>query len=290
MLCPQCKKQIPDTSEQCPFCYHAIDHRAHLPKEISLRRYQRWFFYGLIVFLFVGMIATIIKIYNVNTGLVVNLATFEQDLKSRSNELDDAKTKLLTSDKSLIELKQNLTGAQSELASKTDSYKEVLFEKEKLEEKYKDERNSKDVAIKDIEKCEVKLDQTDAMVYAMIVSLGIGISNDNLAKIAVAEANFSGLDNDGDGLSDSIEESLGTNKDKRDSDDDGFDDKLEILGNFNPNGEGNLSIDDNFANAQKGKILLQVEGSGEAWYVNPSDAKRYFLGRPADALKLLANL
>lgn len=32
-----------------------------------------------------------------------------------------------------------------------------------------------------------------------------------------------------------------------------------------------------------GKIFLQVEANGEAWYVNPLDAHRYFLGRPADA-------
>lgn len=37
----------------------------------------------------------------------------------------------------------------------------------------------------------------------------------------------------------------------------------------------------------KGKILLQVEENGEAWYVNPDDHKRYFLGRPADAFVIM---
>lgn len=37
----------------------------------------------------------------------------------------------------------------------------------------------------------------------------------------------------------------------------------------------------------KGRILLQVEDKGQAWYVNPGDGKRYFLGRPADAFKLM---
>lgn len=40
----------------------------------------------------------------------------------------------------------------------------------------------------------------------------------------------------------------------------------------------------------KGKILLQVEQHGEAWYVNPSNGKRYYLGRPHDALKIMRNL
>ncbi|PLX28038.1 hypothetical protein C0583_02290 [Candidatus Parcubacteria bacterium] len=39
-----------------------------------------------------------------------------------------------------------------------------------------------------------------------------------------------------------------------------------------------------------GKILLNVEKDGEAWYINPSDNKRYFLGRPADAFFLMREL
>lgn len=37
----------------------------------------------------------------------------------------------------------------------------------------------------------------------------------------------------------------------------------------------------------RGRILLQVEAKGEAWYVNPIDNKRYFLGRPQDAFDLM---
>jgi len=48
--------------------------------------------------------------------------------------------------------------------------------------------------------------------------------------------------------------------------------------------------DARFANAQKGKILIQVQGHGEAWYVNPSNGKRYFLGRPTDAFNLMKKL
>lgn len=39
-----------------------------------------------------------------------------------------------------------------------------------------------------------------------------------------------------------------------------------------------------------GRILLQVEASGEAWYVNPQDNQRYYLGRPSDAFDLMRNL
>lgn len=40
----------------------------------------------------------------------------------------------------------------------------------------------------------------------------------------------------------------------------------------------------------KGRILLQVESNGEAWYVNPSDEKRYYLGRPEDAFQVMRSL
>jgi len=36
-----------------------------------------------------------------------------------------------------------------------------------------------------------------------------------------------------------------------------------------------------------GKIILQVEKNGEAWYIYPKDLKKYYLGRPADAFKIM---
>jgi hypothetical protein len=45
--------------------------------------------------------------------------------------------------------------------------------------------------------------------------------------------------------------------------------------------------DSAFINSLKGKILLQVENNGEAWYVNPPNGKRYYLGRPDDAFGVM---
>jgi len=39
-----------------------------------------------------------------------------------------------------------------------------------------------------------------------------------------------------------------------------------------------------------GRILLQVQDKGQAWYVNPINAKRYYLGRPEDAFNLMRSL
>ncbi len=52
----------------------------------------------------------------------------------------------------------------------------------------------------------------------------------------------------------------------------------------------------NFSNASgiatrlKGRILLQVESKGEAWYVNSDNEKRHYLGRPADAFQVMREL
>jgi len=39
-----------------------------------------------------------------------------------------------------------------------------------------------------------------------------------------------------------------------------------------------------------GKILLDVEDSGKAYYINPTDRKAYYLGRPADAFQVMRKL
>jgi hypothetical protein len=39
-----------------------------------------------------------------------------------------------------------------------------------------------------------------------------------------------------------------------------------------------------------GRILIQTEENGEAWYIYPSDGKRYYLGRPDDAFSIMQKL
>lgn len=40
----------------------------------------------------------------------------------------------------------------------------------------------------------------------------------------------------------------------------------------------------------RGSIILQIQEHGEAWYVFPGDTRRYYLGRPADALRVMQAL
>lgn len=39
-----------------------------------------------------------------------------------------------------------------------------------------------------------------------------------------------------------------------------------------------------------GRILLQVQDKGQAWYVNPLNSRRYYLGRPSDAYEVMRSL
>ncbi len=51
-----------------------------------------------------------------------------------------------------------------------------------------------------------------------------------------------------------------------------------------------VSGSENLAERLSGKILLQVEQNGEAWYINPTDLRRYYLGRPSDAFNVMRTL
>lgn len=116
---------------------------------------------------------------------------------------------------------------------------------------------------------------------------GLGITDADLAAIAPASPEPAGKDSDGDALPDAFEEAIGTNVIDTDSDDDGTPDGREIADATSPYGTGRWSADPALASRLAGKVLLQVQGRGEAWYVNPGDGRRHYLGRPADAFRVM---
>jgi hypothetical protein len=126
--------------------------------------------------------------------------------------------------------------------------------------------------------------------FLFMKKFSIGITNSNLKKIPIGLINYQGLDTDNDGLSDDLENAIGTNINKPDSDNDGYSDKNEIEKNYNPLNKNQFNIDYNFINQNLGKIFLQIEKQGQAWYVNPADKKRYFLNRPSDAFLIMQKL
>jgi len=128
--------------------------------------------------------------------------------------------------------------------------------------------------------------------FGLMRSFGLGVSNEDLNKIQIGILEMSALDSDGDGLTDDFEQSQGINKDLIDSDGDGFNDYEEIINGYSPvyDQPQRLKYDSALTERLSGRIMLQVESAGEAWYLNPDDNKRYYLGRPADAFEAMRSL
>ena len=130
-----------------------------------------------------------------------------------------------------------------------------------------------------------------AAAYQIMRRAGVGITNADLRKIPIGIDNrFAKNDSDGDLLPDGLEVAIGTDPKDSDSDNDSYLDGEELRSGFNPSGKGSLHFDSAFTNNQKGKILLQVEKNGEAWYVSPQDNKRYYLGNGDLAFQIMRYL
>ncbi len=113
--------------------------------------------------------------------------------------------------------------------------------------------------------------------YKMLSRFGLGVTDKDLSQIPIGISTcFQGTDTDLDGIPDKMEEGLGTDSAKADTDGDGFSDKDEILGGYNPLGPGKLTSSSSLISRLKGRILLQVQKNGQAWYLNPKDGKRYY--------------
>lgn len=300
MRCPNCQKTILDNIKRCPYCGNDVtkqsnppdmfenpssplanlpstgavppaEHHEAVHKEVKKRHWQRWVFYFLIIVIVLGSVGLMVKMSSDNDKLLLAINQSQQDLTKRTEELKQK-------DEAIKVANDSLSQAQLELNKKAEEYK-VEIEKQ-------------GTAVKDLDQCRIELTAADANIYNLILTLGTGISRNDLARIPVADANISsGVDTDTDGLSDAVEDAIGTDKNKADTDDDGYNDRNEMLNGFDPLVKGkNLPIDTDYANRQKGRLLIAVEGSKEAWYVNPGDGKRYFLGNPGDAYKAMRSV
>jgi hypothetical protein len=123
--------------------------------------------------------------------------------------------------------------------------------------------------------------------YQNFVSRGIGVYTRDLRKIPIGIIHMFGDDSDKDGLPDDFERAIGTDPYNFNTDKDRYSDKTEVVSGFNPNGTGRMSFDQKIINKFRGKFLIQVEQSGELWYVNPKDGKRYFIGNEYDAMEII---
>lgn len=133
------------------------------------------------------------------------------------------------------------------------------------------------------------------MATRVFSRIGLGISHESLSKIPVGftasgvlfGVQSSGeVDQDGDGIPNEYEAALGTRFEFADTDNDGYSDLDELKSGYDPlRINARLpSPDTNLISRLKGRIVLQVQSLGQAWYINPVDGKRYYLGTPQRAL------
>ncbi|MCD4760366.1 PKD domain-containing protein [bacterium] len=131
------------------------------------------------------------------------------------------------------------------------------------------------------------------VAYDVMRNFSLGITNEDLARIPVGlDERFDCVDNDQDGLCNKLEEGLGTEVNSPDTDQDGYLDGLEIANGYSPLNPApvKMQYQQSLVNRLKGKILLQVEKKGQAWYVNPTDGKRYYMKDGAVAYQIMKYL
>ncbi|MFH1326032.1 MAG: phosphodiester glycosidase family protein [Candidatus Falkowbacteria bacterium] len=111
--------------------------------------------------------------------------------------------------------------------------------------------------------------------YGIMRELGLGITNTDLKRIpiAVVPSKVLGLKIGEDGLVIDDEQNASSTTDQSE--------KATSTPKI---------IYDSIRERLSGSIVLQVEEHGEAWYINPADQKRYYLGRPDDAYQIMREL
>lgn len=127
--------------------------------------------------------------------------------------------------------------------------------------------------------------------YNALRKFALGVKDSEIIKIPVGlESRFKMTDSDSDGLPDKLEEALGTDPNKADTDGDGYQDGLELGNGHDPLGLKKIIYSNSLINRLKGRILIQTEKRGQAWYVNPVDGKRYYLANGEAAYQIMRYL
>ncbi len=121
-------------------------------------------------------------------------------------------------------------------------------------------------------------------------------SKDGPLKVPLADFNLNeGKDSDKDGLSDDIEQALGTDPNKKSTNNNGYSDKMNLLHGYNPILPGHVKLvyNQQDIDAVKGDLFSEVSTEKKSsffWYVHSVTGTLYYLGKsksPTDTSALL---
>jgi hypothetical protein len=254
--------------------------KPEISRDVKLRRYQRWFFYVVIIGLFLGALGLILKVYSDNNNLVTSVASLNSQVKQRDKNLEEVRAELAARNVVAETANTNLAQMKQQLEQNMRDLEEAVSKSRATESSL---ATTTDAIAQD----QLTLERAKANTLNLILNLGAELANKDIARIKIADITVAGADTDKDGFPDDLEVSIGTDSLKADTDGDNYSDREEAVGGFNPTGKGLWPIDNKFAANYKGRIILNKQGEvWYAWYVS-QDSQRYYLGNSADKFEAL---
>lgn len=238
MICFNCKRQIPDNVPNCPNCGAPINPPEQIGKEIRFRRWQRWIFYIIFIFLFLGAVAFAVYIYSQNTALLNTSIGLKTTLTQAQEDLLASQSNLAAKNSQLEQVQTQVSRLQQDVAAKQAQIDQKLQEVQAIN------ANSQSLASQQASQLSGLLAIIEPQLFQNMQTVGTGIALKDLLRIPV--------------------------------------------GGYDPWSSASKTIDTRFAASQNGKILILVPGGQNAWYVK--DGKRYYIGRPSEAVKLLQSI
>jgi hypothetical protein len=254
--------------------------KPEVSRDVKMRRYQRWFFYVVIVGLFLGALGLILKVYSDNTGLTTSVESLSTQVKQRDKNLEEVRAELAARNQAAETANTNLEQMKKQLEQNMKDLEEAVNKSRATESSL---ATTTDAIAQD----QLTLERAKANTLNLILNLGAQLSNKDISRIKMADISVAGADTDKDGLPDDLEAAIGTDPLKADTDGDNYSDREEAVGGFNPLGKGLWPIDNKFAANYKGRVILNKQGEvWYAWYVS-QDSQRYYMGNSADKFEAL---
>ena len=310
MICSQCGREIADGSLSCNFCgkifvtkrapgetpaKHVMVNGAEtsqqtlashdevyvppsLLKAVQNRRRQRWVFYSIITVLVLGASWFISVLSNNNAQMVAKLSLVNSSLSKQQEQTKKQADLLSTKERELLNSQKVYQDKEVAITAANDALAASQAENERCLKLL----NTKDEIVK---AAESSVGTSLVLVSNLVNVLATPAVSKELSMLHLAPllTNSSETDTDKDGISDFLEQAIGTNAMVLDTDKDGFSDLDEINKGYNPTGAGKMPSNKEVVAKFRNHIALQKINATDsiAWYIS-ANGLRYYLGTSAN--------